>query len=57
VEVNGQAVAPATGMKISSNGKKLQIKASQSELNLQSGTNRVVVVSNGIRSNAFAFNL
>ena len=57
VEINGQAVATATEMKISSNGKKLQIKASQSELNLQSGTNRVVVISNGIRSNAFAFNL
>jgi len=55
VEVNGQTVATATEMKISSNGKKLQIKASQSELNLQSGTNQVVVVSNGSRSNVFTF--
>jgi hypothetical protein len=56
VEINGQVVSSLSEMKINSSGKKLQIKASQSELNLQSGSNQVEVISNGVRSNTFTFN-
>lgn len=57
VEINGVVVTPALAFSVNSSGKKVQIKASQSALNLQSGTNQVRVISNGVASNTFAFNL
>ena len=56
VEINGLVISTSTEMKVNSSGKKLQIKAGQSELNLQSGSNSVQVISNGVRSNTFTFN-
>jgi hypothetical protein len=55
LEINGLVVASTGGLTISSTGKKLQIKSSQSELNIQSGSNQLQVISNGVRSNAFTF--
>ncbi len=55
LEINGLVVAFTSELTLSSSGKKLQIKSSQTELNIQSGSNQVQVISNGVRSNAFAF--
>ena len=57
LEINGQVIASTIEMKINSSGKKIQIKASQSELSLNGGTNQVQVISNGVRSNAFTLAL
>jgi hypothetical protein len=57
VEINSVAVPTTAETKVNGSGKKLQIKASQSELNLHSGSNQVQVISNGVRSNAFSFAL
>jgi hypothetical protein len=55
VEINGVIVTSALTFSVNSAGKKVQIKASQSALNLLSGTNQVRVISNGVASDAFAF--
>jgi hypothetical protein len=57
VEINGQLVSPPVESTINSSGKKLRMRASQTDLNLQSGPNQAQVISNGARSNAFAFTL
>jgi hypothetical protein len=57
LEINGQVIASTIEMKINGSGKKIQIKASQSELSLQGGSNQVLVISNGVRSNAFTLAL
>jgi hypothetical protein len=57
VEINALVVATAELTKINSSGKKLQVKASQSALNLHSGTNQLQVISNGVRSNVFTLSL
>jgi hypothetical protein len=55
IEINNLVVASTQELTISGSGKKLQIKSSQSALNIQSGLNQVQVISNGMRSNAFTF--
>lgn len=55
LEINGLVVASTTELTLNNSGKKLQIKSSQTELNIQNGSNQVQVISNGVRSNAFAF--
>jgi len=55
VEINGLVVAPALTLSVNSAGKKVQIKANQSALNLQSGTNQVRVITSAGASNTFAF--
>jgi hypothetical protein len=57
VEINGLVLASTLELNVNSSGKKLQIKASQSVLNLLSGSNQVRVISNGVASTAFAFAL
>ncbi len=57
VEINGLVLASTIELNVNSSGKKLEIKASQSVLNLLSGTNQVRVISNGVASNTFAFTL
>lgn len=57
VEVNGLILDSALELNVNNSGKKLEIKASQSILNLLSGANQVRVISNGVASNAFAFTL
>jgi hypothetical protein len=54
--INGVTVSPANGINVISSGK-LKIKASSSELNLQSGANQVQVVNNGATSNTFMLTL
>src|SRR5215216_2579948 len=53
VEINGQAITPLIQVKVNSSGKKIQLKAGQSDLNIQAGSNQVQVLSNGARSNTF----
>ena len=57
VEINGLVLAATIELDVNSSGKKLEIKASQSVLNLLSGTNQVRVISNGVASNTFTFTL
>ena len=57
VEINGLVLASTIELDVNSSGKKLEIKASQSVLNLLSGTNQVRVISNGVASNIFTFSL
>ena len=57
VEINGLVLASTIELDANSSGKKLEIKASQSVLNLLSGTNQVRVISNGVASNTFTFAL
>ena len=55
VEINGVAIASSLVVNAKGSGKKLEIKAPQNELNIQSGANQVEVIVNGVRSNAFTF--
>ncbi|HEU4388063.1 MAG TPA: NF038122 family metalloprotease [Blastocatellia bacterium] len=57
VEINGQVVASSIEITVNGSGKKLQLRAGQSELNLHAGDNEVVVIVNGVRSNSFALAL
>lgn len=57
VEINGLVLDSSIELDANSSGKKLEIKASQSALNLLSGTNQVRVIGNGVASNTFAFTL
>jgi hypothetical protein len=50
VEVNGVIVAPPASVSVPASGKKLTITASIGSLNLRSGSNRVRVISGGLRS-------
>ena len=40
---------------VNDSAKRIKIKASQSDLNLQSGANQIQVISNGVPSNVFTF--
>jgi hypothetical protein len=55
VEINGQGITPLIQVKVNGSGKKIQLKAGQSDLNIQAGANQVQVLSNGVRSNTFNF--
>lgn len=55
VEINGVVVAPPLDLSLS--GKKLQIKADATSLNLQTGANQIRVLNNGVQSNTFALSL
>ncbi len=55
--INGLALTSSLTVKVNGSGKKLQIKASSSELNLTSGANELVVIGNGAPSNAFILTL
>ncbi len=57
VEINGLVVTPQSAMTVNSAGKKIKIKADQGSLNLRSGSNQVVVISNGVSSGTFTFTL
>jgi hypothetical protein len=50
VEINGVMVAPPAGVNVIPNGKKLTIFASSAALNLRTGSNRIRVISGGLRS-------
>jgi hypothetical protein len=50
VEVNGVIVAPPASVNVAATGKKLTITAPIESLNLRSGSNRVRVISGGLRS-------
>jgi len=50
VEVNGVIVAPPAGVNVPASGKKLTITAPSASLNLHAGSNRVRVISGGLRS-------
>jgi len=54
-EINGEVIAPPLAVEASK--KKLEVPASTTELNLQTGSNRVRVLSNGLRSNVLVINL
>jgi hypothetical protein len=56
LEVNDELVAPPLNIKRKSSGKKLKIKGSASGLNLHSGSNRIRVIANGLRSAVVTFN-
>ena len=57
IEINGQVLAPTIAVTINGSSTKLVVKARQSDLNLQSGSNQVQVIRNGVRSNAFTLTL
>jgi hypothetical protein len=50
VEINGVIVAPPESVSVAPTGKKLTITAPLASLNLQSGLNRIRVISGGLRS-------
>jgi len=56
VLINGLAISPPNGINLVSSGK-IKIKASRSTLNLQSDSNEVQIISNGVSSNAFTLSL
>jgi len=51
LEVNGEIVAPPLRIKKKGGGGKLKISGGSSDLNLRSGTNRVRMINDGLRSN------
>lgn len=51
VEVNGVIVSPPASVSAAATGKKLTITAPVAALNLRAGSNRVRVISGGLRSN------
>jgi hypothetical protein len=55
VEINGVVIAPP--LAISHSVKKLQIKADAATLNLQTGTNQIRVLNDGVQSNTLALSL
>jgi hypothetical protein len=55
VEVNGRLLTAVISLSVNDTGRKIQVKAATSELNIQSGANQVQVIRNGVRSNAFTF--
>ena len=50
VEINGVIVAPPESVSVAPTGKKLTITAPLASLNLRSGSNRIRVISGGLRS-------
>jgi len=57
IEINGQIIGATVAVTINESSTKLVLKARQTDLNLQSGSNQVQVIRNGIRSNAFTLTL
>jgi hypothetical protein len=57
VEINGVIVAPPASISVSANGKKLTIAAPSAALNLHSGSNRIRVISGGLRSSLLVASL
>jgi hypothetical protein len=57
VEINGVIVAPPEIVTVSPNGKKLTIAAPSAGLNLRTGSNRIRVISGGLRSNLLVASL
>ena len=57
IEINGQVIASTIAVTINESSTKLVVKARQTDLNLQSGSNQVQVIRNGVRSNAFTVTL
>jgi hypothetical protein len=55
IEVNSHLITSPISLLVNETGKKIQLKAAQSDLNIQSGSNQVQVIRNGVRSNAFTF--
>lgn len=55
VVINGLHVPSTVAIAVNDSAKKIKIKASQTDLNLQSGTNQVQVIVGGVRSNTFTF--
>ena len=55
VVINGLPVPSTVAIAVNDSSKKIKIKASQADLNLQSGTNQVQVIVDGVRSNIFTF--
>jgi hypothetical protein len=53
IEVNGQLITAVSEITLNT-AKKIILKASQSNLNLQSGTNQIYVIRGGVRSNGFS---
>lgn len=54
--INGLTINPPNGINLVGSGK-IKIKANRSTLNLQSGSNEVQIINNGVNSNAFTLNL
>jgi hypothetical protein len=52
IEVNGQIITPLSEIALST-AKKIILKATQSNLNLRSGSNQIYVIRDGVRSNGF----
>lgn len=52
IEVNGQLITAVSEITLNT-AKKIILKASQSNLNLQSGSNQIYVIRGGVRSNGF----
>jgi hypothetical protein len=57
IEINGQILASTLLVTVNLSSTKLIVKARQSDFNLQSGSNQIQVIRNGIRSNAFTLTL
>ena len=53
--INGLPIPSAVAIAVNDSRKKMKLKASQTDLNLQSGTNQVQVIVDGVRSNIFTF--
>jgi hypothetical protein len=50
VEINGVMIAPPASVSVTTNGKKLTIVAPSAALNLRTGSNRIRVIKDGLRS-------
>jgi hypothetical protein len=50
VEINGVIVAPPESVNVTTNGKKLTVFATSTALNVRPGSNRVRVITGGLRS-------
>lgn len=57
IEINGLVVSSGLTITLNDAANKLVLKARQTVLNLQSGTNQLVVIANGVRSNTFTLTL
>lgn len=57
VEVNGVIVTPPASANVTPNGKKLTIVAPSAALNLRTGSNRIRVISGGLRSSLLVASL
>jgi hypothetical protein len=57
LEVNFETVAPPLKIKPKPTGKKVKVKGSREQLNLQNGANQVRIIKDGLRSNVAILNL